>query len=100
MDAGQGYCVYSAENGDCRTLVGSAFFELHEVPSDNFTVEVRSGRNLAMIFEDANNTVWQFDKYTGKFITAKRPPVRILCLRKTPRLRAGRTTMMCSKNLT
>ena len=33
MDAGHGYCVYSAENGDCRTLVGSAFFELHEVPS-------------------------------------------------------------------
>lgn len=73
MDAGQGYCVYSAENGDCRTLVDSAFFELHEVPSDNFTVEVRSGRNLAMIFEDANNTVWQFDKYTGKFITGETP---------------------------
>ena len=43
MDAGQGYCVYSAENGDCRTLVDSAFFEHHEVRSDRFTGDVRAG---------------------------------------------------------
>lgn len=73
MDAGQGYCIYKVENGDCRTLVASAFFELHEIPSDNYTLEVRSDGNLAMLFDDGKNTVWQFNRNTGKFITAETP---------------------------
>ncbi len=73
MDAGQGYCIYKVEDGDLRTLVDSTFFEIHELPSDSFTVEVRSNGNLAMMFDDGENTVWQFDRNTGKFITTETP---------------------------
>lgn len=73
MNTVNGCSVYSIGNGECRTIVDSAFFEQHGFPSDNITMEVRSGDNIALMFDDSRSTVWLFDKYTGQFITDETP---------------------------
>ncbi len=72
MGAEQGHCIYRVEYGEYRTLVDRAFFELHELPADKFTMEIQADGNLALFFEDSRNTVWLFNKNSGQFITEEK----------------------------